>query len=90
MQPRSDVPLAAHTMFRSVDLDEARERVARVFCDHRLETIGRTRLDARHNHFAGERLVRAVVGCASEDDRERTGAGGPCHTRGEQGPVAHG
>lgn len=56
MQPRSDVPLAAHTMFRSVDLDEARERVARVFCDHRLETIGRGRLDARHNHFAGERL----------------------------------
>ena len=56
MQPRPDVPLAAHTMFRSVDLDEARERVARVFCDHRLETIGRARLDARHNHFAGERL----------------------------------
>ncbi len=56
MQPRPDVPLAAHTMFRSVDLDEARERVARVFCDHRLETIGRTQFDARHNHFAGERL----------------------------------
>ncbi len=56
MQPEPYVPLAEHAIFRSGDLDEARERVARVFCDHRLETIGRARLDARHNHFAGERL----------------------------------
>ncbi|MEQ8349781.1 MAG: AraC family transcriptional regulator [Sneathiellaceae bacterium] len=51
------VPLAGHMLFHSRDLDEARDRVARVFCPHRLETIGRcSRLDARHHHFPGERL----------------------------------
>lgn len=50
-------PLAAHALFASCDLDEARDRVAAVFCPHRLETIGRgARLDARHHHLAGERL----------------------------------
>lgn len=56
MLPDRPVPLAGHTLFRSHDLDEARERVAEIFCAHRLETIGQTTLDARHNHFAGERL----------------------------------
>jgi len=56
MPAEESVPLAAHTLFRSSDLDEARERVARIFCPHRLETIGRAPLDARHNHFPGERL----------------------------------
>ena len=50
-------PLAAHALFASRDLDEARDKVAAVFCPHRLETIGRgARLDARHHHLAGERL----------------------------------
>lgn len=50
-------PLAKHVLFHSTDLDEARERVAAVFCPHRLDTIGRgARLDARHHHLAGERL----------------------------------
>ncbi len=57
--PRDAVtaPLARHVLFASRDLDEARDRVARVFCPHRLETIGvRARLAARHHHLRGERL----------------------------------
>ncbi|TDK43806.1 AraC family transcriptional regulator [Antarcticimicrobium luteum] len=50
------VPLAAHQLFRSHDLDETRDRVAQVFCPHRLETLGRAPVDARHNHIRGERL----------------------------------
>lgn len=50
-------PLAAHALFQSNDLDETRERVAEVFCPHRLETVGRgARLDARQHHLRGERL----------------------------------
>jgi AraC-like DNA-binding protein len=49
--------LKDHTLFRSRDLDEARERVAAVFCPHRLETLGARRLfDACHHHLAGQRL----------------------------------
>lgn len=57
--PRDTVtaPLAQHVLFVSRDLAEARDRVARVFCPHRLETIGaRARLAARHHHLRGERL----------------------------------
>ena len=40
--------LKDHSLFRSSDLDEARERVAAIFCPHRLETVGRgARLVAR-------------------------------------------
>jgi AraC-like DNA-binding protein len=53
MNPR---PLARFSLFESSDLDEARERVARVFCPHRLDMIGRGRFDACHNHVSGERL----------------------------------
>ncbi|MDK3017283.1 AraC family transcriptional regulator [Pseudodonghicola flavimaris] len=49
-------PLAAHELFQSRDLDETRERVAQVFCPHRLETLGRAPIAARHNHIRGERL----------------------------------
>ncbi|MDX5356220.1 MAG: AraC family transcriptional regulator [Rhodobacterales bacterium] len=50
-------PLQAHALFQSTDLDEARERVAAVFCPHRLETLGRgARLNARQHHLRGERL----------------------------------
>lgn len=52
------VPLLKdHSLFRSRDLDEARERVAAVFCPHRLETLGKSSLfDALHNHLPGQRL----------------------------------
>ncbi|MGD9861949.1 MAG: AraC family transcriptional regulator [Pseudodonghicola sp.] len=49
-------PLSAHQLFRSDDLDETRDRVARVYCPHVLETMGRDRVNARHNHIRGERL----------------------------------
>lgn len=49
--------LGDHALFRSRDLDEARERVAAVFCPHRLETLGaRSLFDACHHHLAGQRL----------------------------------
>jgi len=50
-------PLAAHALFQSNDLDEARERVAAVFCPHRLDTIGRgAKMSARHHHLRGDRV----------------------------------
>ncbi|MFN3642866.1 MAG: AraC family transcriptional regulator [Gemmobacter sp.] len=50
-------PLRDYALFRSRDLDEARERVAAVFCPHRLETVAERRLfDARQHHLGGERL----------------------------------
>lgn len=49
-------PLEAFALFQSEDLDEARERVAAVFCPHRLDTIGRgARLAARHHHLRGDK-----------------------------------
>lgn len=51
------IPLSRHALFHSHDMDEARERVARVFCAHRLETVGQhSEFDARHHHLMGERL----------------------------------
>ncbi|MFF5987588.1 cupin domain-containing protein [Prauserella flavalba] len=42
------LPLDRHLLFRSSDVDQTRERMARVLCDHRLELVGtRGRLDAR-------------------------------------------
>jgi len=52
----SHAPLSAHRLFRSRDLDETRDRVARVYCPHRLETEGKAPFDACHNHVRGERL----------------------------------
>lgn len=50
-------PLQGHALFHSRDLDETRDRVAQVFCPHRLDTIGRgARLDACHHHLMGDRL----------------------------------
>lgn len=54
--PMTQRPLARYSLFESSDLDEARERVARVFCPHRLDMIGRGAFDACHNHVAGNRL----------------------------------
>jgi AraC-like DNA-binding protein len=49
-------PLSRFSLFESRDLDEARERVAQVFCPHRLNMIGRGAFDACHHHVAGQRL----------------------------------
>jgi AraC-like DNA-binding protein len=49
--------LKSHALFHTRDLDEARERVAAVFCPHRLETQGQRGLfDARHHHLPGQKL----------------------------------
>jgi AraC-like DNA-binding protein len=54
---RKKLPLARRRLFHSRDLDEARERVAAVFCPHRLDTVGRRGLfDARQHHLPGHRL----------------------------------
>ncbi|KPQ08315.1 MAG: Transcriptional regulator containing an amidase domain and an AraC-type DNA-binding HTH domain [Rhodobacteraceae bacterium HLUCCA12] len=55
-QDSGAAPLAAYALFQTRELDEARERVASVFCPHRLDRIGKGRFDARHHHLAGERL----------------------------------
>lgn len=49
-------PLARHLLFRTTSLDEARDRVGRIFCPHRLDRIGHDRMDVWHNHVRGERL----------------------------------
>jgi AraC-like DNA-binding protein len=44
------LPLARHLLVATRDLDEARERVAKVFCDHKLHYLGRNRaLDMRQH-----------------------------------------
>jgi AraC-like DNA-binding protein len=54
---RPSLPLARYRLFRSRDLDEARERVAEVFCPHRLDaTRENWRFDARQHHLAGQCL----------------------------------
>ena len=40
-QSAAQRPLQAHALFHSVDLDETRDRVASVFCPHRLDRIGK-------------------------------------------------
>ncbi|WP_310611869.1 AraC family transcriptional regulator [Limnohabitans sp.] len=44
------LPLSSHELFRTHDVDQARELVAKVFCPHELMPIGAGRhLDARHH-----------------------------------------
>jgi AraC-like DNA-binding protein len=44
------LPLSNHRLFHTMDLDEAREHVARVFCPHGLSTFGGgAKLDACHH-----------------------------------------
>ncbi len=47
--PPTNLPLARFAVLATRDLDQAREEVARIFCPHRLETIGGSRLDACHH-----------------------------------------
>ena len=50
--PKS-LPLAKHLLVQTSDLDEARERVARVFCEHKLAY-----LRPRHNLNMRQHVVR--------------------------------
>ncbi len=47
----TNLPLARFAVIETQDLDQAREEVAKIFCPHRLETIGGVRLDARHHNI---------------------------------------
>lgn len=50
-------PLAKHRLFRSSDLDCAREMVARKYCAHKLDILpGTSQLDVVHNHVAADDL----------------------------------
>lgn len=49
-------PLSAHPLFVTGELDEARDRVSRVYCDHRLERIGRDPMRVTHNRLDGAQL----------------------------------
>ncbi|MGO4853061.1 AraC family transcriptional regulator [Phaeovulum sp. W22_SRMD_FR3] len=55
------LPLASRPLFDCLDLDEARARVARVYCDHRLEQIGAGVFHACHNRLAGRNLSINVM-----------------------------
>lgn len=52
----SSLPLERYPLFRTGDLDDAREQVAKVFCDHQLDFYGScTTLDARmHSYRVGD------------------------------------
>ncbi len=53
-QPEPAAPLRRHRLFRSAELDEARDFVASKFCRHRLERKNRRdSFDACHHHAAG-------------------------------------
>ncbi len=55
--PDSAPPLARYRLFRSRDLDESRERVAAVFCPHRLDALaGRARFETVQHHLPGQGL----------------------------------
>jgi AraC-type DNA-binding domain-containing proteins len=55
------LPLAGSPLFVSTDVDEARVRVAEVYCDHRLDPMGRGRFAARHNRLSGRDLSVNVM-----------------------------
>lgn len=47
-----NMPLSKHRLFHTQDVDEARARVAEVYCDHKLHVAKAKRVDACHNHVA--------------------------------------
>ncbi|MFC3612628.1 AraC family transcriptional regulator [Lutimaribacter marinistellae] len=50
------LPLAGHRLFSSADVDEARARVARVYCDHRLDVVRGGTFSAVQNRIEGRSL----------------------------------
>ena len=62
------LPLARHLLTQTSDLDEARERVARVFCDHKLAYVyPKRRLNMRQHvvHFGNMALSYITYGCSN-------------------------
>lgn len=60
-QGADSLPLAGHHLFHSTDLDEARDAVAQVYCDHHLDVMGKHRFAARHNRLPGSALSINVM-----------------------------
>ena len=63
---REILPLARHLLVQTSDLEEARERVARVFCEHRLAYLRpKRRLDMRQHvvRFGNLALSYITYGC---------------------------
>jgi AraC-like DNA-binding protein len=61
------LPLERHLAFETRDLDEARERVARVFCPHRLDRVRpRRRLNARQHVARIGKLALSYVAYGAE------------------------
>lgn len=61
VEGQPELPLSNLPLFRSDSLDEAREKVARVYCDHRLEVVGKGEISARHNRLSGRDLSINVM-----------------------------
>lgn len=60
-------PLAAHQRFASSDLDEVRDKVAQVYCSHRLDPVSGTgRLAAWQNSVALSRLAVGAMGYGAD------------------------
>jgi AraC-like DNA-binding protein len=47
-----NMPLSKHRLFKTRELDEARARVAEVYCDHELRMARAGKVDAGHNHVS--------------------------------------
>jgi AraC-like DNA-binding protein len=65
------LPLARHLLTQTHDLEEARERVARVFCEHKLAYVQpKHQLDMRQHvvHFGNLALSYITYGCAVSID----------------------
>ncbi|WP_166355552.1 AraC family transcriptional regulator [Phytoactinopolyspora limicola] len=56
------LPLERFRVFRSQDLEETRETVARILCEHRLDLVGKEqKLDARmHSHRIGQIVANFI------------------------------
>lgn len=64
-------PLARYNLFRTADLDEAREQVARVFCPHRLKITGeRGRFRTVQNHVDTGLLSLSYIGYGADVEIE--------------------
>lgn len=55
------LPLGNHALFSSDDVDHARAAVAEVYCDHRLEVMGKKPFAAQHNRLSGKALSINVM-----------------------------
>ncbi|WP_425053876.1 AraC family transcriptional regulator [Psychromarinibacter sp. S121] len=55
------LPLSRYRLFESTDIDDARARVAQVYCDHRLDVVGRHGFAAAQNRIEGRALSVNVM-----------------------------